>query len=91
MTSLLLLIALAFAQTQKPATIEGTVTQFESGKAVPEAGVELSSVAGNGATKFTAATSADGKFSFKDIPPGEYRLAATHSGFVPTQHWRATR
>src|SRR6185295_10438182 len=31
-------------------------------------------------------TSSDGRFSFKDIPPGEYRLAAARTGFIRSEY-----
>lgn len=87
MKNLILLIALTMVGAQtRPATIEGLVVQIESGKAIPDAAVELSSTAPNAGIPYTAAVAADGRFTFKDIPPGQYRLAATSRGYVRAEY-----
>jgi hypothetical protein len=40
------------------------------------------SVAPGISRKFVVATESDGTFTFKDIPAGDYRMAATHAGFM---------
>ena len=76
-------------------SIEGIVLRADNGDAIAKAQVTLSRqiappVTGqNPATPITppppippVATDASGKFSFKDLEPGTYRLSATKNGFV---------
>jgi len=87
MNTLFLLIALLASSQNTPAvaSVQGLVTNVTNGSPVPDAGVELTSVSG-ASKKFTVATDGDGTFSFKDIPPGDYRVAAAHSGFVRAEY-----
>jgi hypothetical protein len=88
MTALLLLLALFVVSPQNPpaaATLQGFVTSATNGSPLPDTGVELSSVSG-GSKKYTVATGGDGSFSFRDVPPGDYRVAAAHSGFVRAEY-----
>jgi hypothetical protein len=86
-TLLLLLITLLVPQqnTLAAATLHGLVTNATNGSPLPDTGVELTSVSG-ASKKYTVATGSDGTFSFNDIPPGDYRVAAAHSGFVRTEY-----
>jgi len=89
MNTLLLLIALLVSPPQNaPAvgTVQGLVTNATNGSPLPDTGVELSTVSPGASKKYTAATGGDGAFTFKDIPPGDYRIAATHSGFVRAEY-----
>ena len=89
MKVLLLSLMLAFGvqdSDQKPASVEGVVLQTGSGKPVPDAAVELSLTRGEDAPKYTASVAADGRFTLKAIPPGEYRLAATSRGYVRAEY-----
>jgi len=89
MNTLLLLIALLAWLPQNPpavATLQGLVTNATNGSPLPDTGVELNSVSAGAPKKYTIATGADGAFSFKDIPPGDYRIAAAHPGFVRAEY-----
>jgi hypothetical protein len=88
MNTLLLLLALVASPLQTPqagATVQGLVTNAANGTILPDAGVELISVSGS-LKKYTVATGGDGTFSFKDIPSGSYRVAATYAGFVRAEY-----
>jgi hypothetical protein len=84
----LLQILLAAFLAQNPAgdqsaTVSGTVVRSGSeGAPIAAAGVELNRPGFPAGTGYTASTGADGKFTFKNIPPGEYVLAATRQGHV---------
>jgi protocatechuate 3,4-dioxygenase beta subunit len=70
--------ALALAQQTNLATIEGHVHDG-SGRPVRKAGMTLR--AAQGASVFSVATDADGKFSFARIAPGGYTLSAERTGY----------
>src|ERR1017187_8513366 len=77
----LLLAPLAvFAQTT--GTIEGTVTDQNSG-ALPGVSVQLTSPAMRGTR--TAVTGSDGPFRFAALPPGRYVVTGSLSGFGNVQ------
>jgi hypothetical protein len=93
MTTMLLQLLLSAVLVQnvqpaapKPAVIEGIVVGAESGTPLQEAGVELSRVGPNESARHTVATQPDGTFSFQDIPPGDYRVAAARPGFVRAEY-----
>src|SRR3954468_15497762 len=79
-------------QSQVPmASIEGIVLRADNGDAIAKAQVTLSRPAPvvNPANPVTTPppippvmTDASGKFLFKDLEPGTYRLSATKNGFV---------
>jgi len=79
--ALFLLLSVTFmnAQTFRGA-INGTVTD-PSGAVVPNASVKATDNA-TGITLATVTTS-EGQFSFQDLPPGNYRIAVSASGFSP--------
>ena len=64
--------ALAFAQS---ATVTGTVTDTESGEALPGANVQIVQL------NLGAATNIDGNYSIGDVSPGEYTLRVSFVGF----------
>src|SRR5437763_360651 len=78
--AMVLLVAVgAFAQTNDSGAIAGTVKQ--GGTALPGVTVEVRSSALQGVR--TAVTDAGGNFRFTLLPPGNYDLTATLSGFSP--------
>jgi hypothetical protein len=93
MTTMLLHLALSAVLVQnaqpaapKPAVIEGIVVGAENGAPLPEAGVELSRMGDGESAKHTVATRPNGTFSFEDIPPGDYRVAAARPGFLRAEY-----
>jgi hypothetical protein len=68
-------------QPQSTASIEGTVLKLGTTEAVPRAKVTLSQP-GN-----SQAVTADdgGKFAFRNLAPGQYRLTAVRDGYVTTE------
>jgi hypothetical protein len=73
---LLLLPALVLAETPNP-SLHGQVLD-PSGAAVPAITVE---VTGPGGTKLVAQTDEQGKYSFRNLPPGDYALRIQLQGF----------
>jgi protocatechuate 3,4-dioxygenase beta subunit len=77
---------LVFAQAptdDKPATVEGTVTNAVTGEPLLRAHVSLRGMAGNTRRNIGALTDAEGKFSFT-APAGSYSVMAERVGFNPT-------
>lgn len=68
----------------KPARIEGSVTHAGSKAAIRKAKVTLRGVDNDSQT--TAETGDDGKYIFKDIKPGRYRLSAEKAGYEATPY-----
>jgi len=88
MRSLRLLVTLLFvlastaaslsAQTASTSTVSGTVYD-KSGGVVPKASVELTDMATS--AKRTVTTGDDGQYFFASVPPGNYKLTVSASGF----------
>jgi len=70
------------AVAPKPGTITGVVTDASSGGVVAGAVVIATSPALKGAEQ-TAVTDGSGKFSFANLPPGDYKLAVQLGGYKP--------
>jgi hypothetical protein len=69
--------------------VDGTVLKLGSNEPLPAATVELSREGGN--EIYSVLTGLDGKFSFRDVQPGDYRLVATHdSGIYNPALYRRT-
>src|SRR5215831_14392501 len=76
------LLAILFAVTVKaqPGTsLAGTITD-ENGAVISAAKVELSSMA-SGRSYLTVSDNS-GRYEFKAIPPGSYRIIVTRAGFA---------
>jgi hypothetical protein len=70
----------ALATAQSTTQLNGSVTD-PSGAAVADAKITLTDPA-NGSQRSTTSNPA-GLYQFLDVPPGDYRLAATATGFAP--------
>lgn len=77
-----LLIALPVAAQEQRGSIEGVVKD-QSGAAVPGAVVEARSASLIGVA--TSTTDPSGTYRFPALPPGEYQVKATLTGFAPAQ------
>ncbi len=77
MPVLLFALLTALAQTPGPASLSGRVLDA-TGASISGATVRLS-----GSASAATTTSADGGFSFGELPPGRYRLTITAPGFAP--------
>ena len=81
--ALLILLLQQSPQPQPTASIEGTVLKLGTTEAVPRAKVTLSQ---QGSPNSQAITADDGgKFAFRSLVPGQYRLTATRDGYVPAE------
>ena len=75
------LCAQAGAAGETKASIEGVVVSLPSGAAIRHAQVEL--FAGkNEEPAYSMETDVEGRFSFADVAPGEYRLVGDKSGYT---------
>jgi iron complex outermembrane receptor protein len=75
----LVLVFGSAASAQTPGSVDGTVVDI-TGAAVAGARVEVT-VAGR--TR-SVVTDAAGRYRFDDLPPGSYRIVATHPGLTPS-------
>ncbi|HET9941796.1 MAG TPA: carboxypeptidase-like regulatory domain-containing protein, partial [Terriglobia bacterium] len=71
-------------QPQQTASIEGTVFKLGTTEAIARARVTLNQ---QGATTAQAVTTDDGgKFVFRNLAPGQYRLTAARDGYVTSEY-----
>jgi hypothetical protein len=68
----------------KPATVEGTVTHAGSKTAIRKAKVNLTAIGAESGG--SVETDEQGKFVFKDVKPGRYRLSADRTGYETTAY-----
>lgn len=83
--ALLLLAAHALAaQAPAPGSLEGVSVIAGSDDPVTGAILELRAE-GSGAEPLYAASQANGRFLFRNVPPGRYVLVATRNGYLPAE------
>ncbi len=71
----------------EPAIVEGMVINAQNSRSVPRAQVVLRRIRGPQASK-SARTDGNGRFIFKNVDPGTYRLSAERQGFFSDSHKR---
>jgi 5-hydroxyisourate hydrolase-like protein (transthyretin family) len=81
-----LFVQIAGAQQLAPESVQGLVLRFENGEPIARANLELRRVDQAGTPVVTAASHSDGRFVFGNVAPGQYRLTATRTGFVPAEY-----
>ncbi len=74
---LALLFVIASADSQTGSTIQGTVTDKQTGEALPGANVLLAG------TSLGASSDVHGKYVVRDVPAGTYSVRATYVGYTP--------
>ncbi|MDR1226064.1 MAG: leucine-rich repeat protein [Prevotellaceae bacterium] len=62
--------------------IEGTVTDYETTQAIPGVMVDIVANASTTFAKQSRQTGNDGKFAFKDLEAGNYKLSFSRSGYL---------
>ena len=82
----LLLLSAACLLAQAPkASIEGRVVNAVSGDPLRRVSLALHRAGGKD-DGLTAQPTADGRFAFKELEPGEYRLTGERTGFAPQEY-----
>jgi hypothetical protein len=77
-------VAMASAQVRQ-SSIQGVVVNSGSTDVLAETPVELTPASG-GPARYTTITDDTGQFRFTDIPPGDFRLAATRTGCLRSEY-----
>lgn len=75
----------ATRELQGTASLKGTVVEADTGKPLRRAKVSVSSTDVGGLRK-DASTGLDGKYEFKELPAGSYKLSVTRSGYLPLDY-----
>jgi Carboxypeptidase regulatory-like domain len=75
----------AAATKQEKGGIQGVVVRKGTNEPIHFARVLLLSE-GEAQQTLYASTGVDGKFAIKDVPPGKYQLAVSHTGYVPESY-----
>jgi len=90
MESVLLAVLLLgfFQQAQSAASIEGVVLRAGTSTPIEGARVELRFESGSGPS---TSTDLNGRFVFRNLQPGRYRLSAFRDGFVPASFGAKTQ
>jgi Carboxypeptidase regulatory-like domain len=87
--ALFTLVSAAFGQTGAgagpPGVVEGSVVNLVQGAPLSNAHVLLTA-ADSPQKTLSVTTSPDGRFTFRDVSPGTYRLSASRRGFVDDGH-----
>lgn len=88
----LVVLALAVAQPADAprGTLDGRVLALGSETPVAHATVVVARVGGALEDYRTGTTDADGRFAFRDISPGSYRVHVQRQGFLPGEYGRRT-
>jgi hypothetical protein len=87
----LILSMILFAVSQEPvASVEGTIVEAASGRPMAKVEVELRSVSMPAVVIAVTRTAPEGKFHFRNVAPGSYRLVATRPGQITAESARLT-
>ena len=81
----LLAFLLQASEQYPPASLQGFVRIAGTADPLSKVTLELRTVEGNAKTSF-ATTIDDGRFVFRNVPPGRYRLVATRTGYLPSEY-----
>src|SRR5262245_30648393 len=73
-------------QQQGPASIEGVVVRAGRSEPLARAIVQLRGTSRS--ESLAMATGADGRFEFRNIPPGSYRLTVARNGYLDSAYGR---
>jgi len=81
---IILIMFLAAMSMQGVSSLEGTLMKAGTKEPVPNAMVELRADTDD-RVQYIVASGDDGRYAFQNVRAGRYRLAATHTGFVPME------
>jgi hypothetical protein len=85
----LLFVPLGAAVSQdRLATVGGLVVEMGTGKPLPRSTVLLIGATASVGNSFPALTDGEGRFVFRDVPPGRYALTAALNGYVNAEYGR---
>ena len=88
-TALVLLFALV--QPQTPGAVQGNVLKHGSGEPISGARVELIRTDGTTPQSYSSVSAPDGTFIIQNARPGEYRLAASRTGYLRREFGQRSR
>ena len=83
--SLMFFVVQAPGSQQPRASLHGYVLKIGTGEPVSKAVVTLIRTDSQ-RRAYTTITGSDGKFAFDDVDPAQYRLDASHTGYVRSEH-----
>jgi len=85
------LAVLALLQSQTPGAVQGIVLKHGSGEPIAGARVELIRTDGTTPQSYSSITAPDGTFTIQSARPGEYRLAASRTGYLRREFGQRSR
>jgi hypothetical protein len=72
-------------QSQQTGSIEGAIYKIGTTESIPRAKVTLTAASGTPSSQSITADDG-GKFTFRDLAPGQYRLTASRDGYVNAEY-----
>jgi len=85
------LVLLALMQPQTPGAVQGIVLKHGSGEPISGARVELIRTDGTTPQSYSSVSAPDGTFIIQNARPGEYRLAASRTGYLRWEFGQRSR
>ena len=85
------LVLLALMQPQTPGAVQGIVLKHGSGEPISGARVELIRTDGTTPQSYSSVSAPDGTFIIQNARPGEYRLAASRTGYLRREFGQRSR
>jgi 5-hydroxyisourate hydrolase-like protein (transthyretin family) len=85
------IVLLALMQPQTPGAVQGIVLKHGSGEPISGARVELIRMDGTTPQSYSSVTAPDGTFIIQNARPGEYRLAASRTGYLRREFGQRSR
>src|SRR5438132_25766 len=70
-------------QQTSPASVQGIILKLGTNEPVNRAAVELRKAGATDPKPYTVISTDDGKFTFQNVPAGQYQLGVTRMGYVP--------
>ena len=86
MRLILVLLTLISLQTPQSGSIDGSVVRYGTNEGVPRAKVTLTPVGSSAQQGQAVLVDSDGKFAFRNLAAGQYRLSASRDGYVNSEY-----